>query len=81
MIDPDQEIARAERAVEDADALLSPAQVGRLVGFSASFVRLEIRAGAIRAVRAGRGPQRKRWRITLGEARRYRQQLLGADSA
>lgn len=75
--DYDREVARAEHALRAADReLLSPADVGRMVGFSATFIRLEIRAGAIQAVRVGRGSL-KRWRIAKDEAARYRRQLLG----
>lgn len=59
---------------------LTPADVGRMVGFSATFIRLEIKAGALRAVQAGRGSRVKRWKIAGDEAKRYRQQMLGEQT-
>jgi hypothetical protein len=78
MRETEQEIARAEHALDQAKELLSPAEVGRMVGFSATFIRLEIHAGAIQAVKGGRGATRKRWRIPRDEAKRYQRQMLGS---
>ncbi len=53
---------------------LSTAQLAYAVGFSTQFVRLEIQAGALRAVKCGRGA-RAVYRIHWREAQRYAVQL------
>jgi hypothetical protein len=59
-------------------AWLSPSEVGQLVGgFSAQFIRSEIRAGELTAAYIwSRGGRRARYRIARAEADAYRERLL-----
>lgn len=55
---------------------LTPYEVGQLVGFSANFIRLEIRAKEIDAQQIwSRGGKIGRYRISRAEAEAYRQRL------
>ena len=53
---------------------LSTRQLAYAIGFSAQFVRLEIQAGVLSAVKVGRGSQRV-YRIPWREAQRYAARL------
>jgi excisionase family DNA binding protein len=53
---------------------LSTSALAKRIGMSASFVRMEIRAGEIRAIRVGHG-RRCVYRIPFDEAMRYVRQL------
>ena len=53
---------------------LSTSQLAQAIGFSSEFVRLEIEAGELHAVKCGRGLL-KHYRIPWPEARRYAAQM------
>ena len=54
----------------------SPQEVGHLTGFSASFIRKEIKAGELEAVYVKpRGRTRGRWLITVTVALAYAKRL------
>lgn len=54
---------------------LTTSQLALVVGFSAQFIRTEILAGELKAIRVGRGQKRKEYRIPWREARRYALQI------
>lgn len=65
------------RSTSDPMRWLTPQEVGNMAGgFSAQFIRLEIRAGALQAtlVRSQRG-KLGRYRIRLADAQAYVNQL------
>ena len=53
---------------------LTTAELAHIVGMSATFIRSEIKNGALGALALGRGRKRV-FRIPVAEARRYLQQL------
>ena len=53
---------------------LSTSALAKQVGMSASFIRMEIRLGVIRAIRVGHG-RKCVYRIPFKEAMRYARQL------
>ena len=71
------EVSRA-RTVEDlargGGPPLTTSELARMIGMSATFIRLEIGSGYLRAAKLGRG-RKAVFRIPIGEAFRYVRKL------